>query len=81
MYNNATFVTKQQLKFLKEMDDWLANEPWQSEVELETAMQVRGMITKIEEKGYYYEGEAELLNLMREEFIKNKKLKKVRKRL
>jgi hypothetical protein len=79
MYSNATFVTKQQLKFLKEMDNWLAKEPWQSEVELEIAMQVRGMITKIEEKGYYYEGEAELLNLMREEYIRHtKKTKKKR---
>jgi len=73
MRNNATFVTKEQLKFLKEMDTWLANEPWQSEVELQTAMEVRTMITKIENKGYYYEGEAELLNVMREEYIKHKK--------
>ena len=75
MYNNATFVTKQQLKFLKEMDSWLSNEPWQSEIELKTAMSVRELISKIEEKGYYYEGEAELLNLMREEYIKHKKKK------
>ena len=61
------------------MDTWLANEPWQSEVELKTAMDVRTMITKIEEKGYYYEGEADLLNLMREEYIKHtKKVKKKR---
>lgn len=73
MYNNATFVTKQQLKFLKEMDKWLSNEPWQSEIELTIANQVRDMITEIENKGYYYEGEAELLNLMREEYIKHKK--------
>ena len=73
MYNNATFVTKEQLKFLKEMDKWLSNEPWQSEVELEIAIQVRNMITDIENKGYYYEGEAELLNLMRSEYIKHKK--------
>jgi len=73
MYNNATFVTKQQLKFLKEMDKWLSNEPWQSEVELEIAIQVRNMITEIENKGYYYEGEADLLNHMREEYIKHKK--------
>jgi len=73
MRNNATFVTKQQLKFLKEMDKWLTNEPWQSEVELKTAMEVRTLITKIEKQGYYYEGEAELLNLMREEYIKHKK--------
>jgi hypothetical protein len=76
MYNNATFVNKQQLKFLKEMDTWLANEPWQSEVELETAMQIRNLITEIEEKGYYYESHAELLNLMREEYIKHKKKNK-----
>ena len=81
MYNNATFVNMEQLKLLKEMDDWLSKEPWQSEVEIKTAMEVRNLITKIEEKGYYYEGEAELLNLMREEFIKHKKLQKVRKRL
>jgi hypothetical protein len=73
MYNNATFVDEQQLKFLKEMDRWLSNEPWQSEVEIKTAMEVRTMITKIEDKGYYYEGEAELLNLMREEYIRHKR--------
>ena len=79
MYNNATFVTKEQLKFLKEMDKWLSNEPWQSEVELEIAMQVRTMITEIEKKGYYYEGEAELLNLMRSQYIEHtKKTKKKR---
>jgi len=76
MYNNATFVNKQQLKLLKEMDKWLSNEPWQSEIELEIALQVRSMISEIEEKGYYYEGEAELLNVMREEYIKHKKKNK-----
>ena len=79
MYNNATFVTKEQLKFLKQMDNWLANEPWASEVELEIAMQVREMITEIEKKGYYYEGEAEVLNLMRSQYIEHtKKSKKKR---
>jgi len=73
MRNNATFVTKEQIKFLKEMDDWLAKEPWQREVEVEVALQVRTMISEIEKKGYYYEGEAELLNVMREEYIKHKK--------
>ncbi len=81
MYNNATFVDEQQLKFLKEMDKWLANEPWQSEIEIKTAMEVRNMITKIEEKGYYYEGEADLLNLMRSEYIKGGHHKKKKKRL
>lgn len=71
--NNATFVTKEQLKFLKEMDSWLSKEPWQSHTELETANEVRTLITKIESKGYYYEDEAEFLNLMRSEFIEHKK--------
>ena len=68
----AVFVTAEQLKFLKQMDDWLSNEPWQSEVEVDIAIQVRTLITKIETKGHYYEEEADLLNLMREEYIKSK---------
>lgn len=80
MRNNATFVDEQQLKFLKQMDKWLANEPWQSEVELKTAMEVRTLISKIEERGYYYEDEAEFLNLMRGEYIEYKKKNK-KKRL
>ena len=71
--NNATFVTKEQLKFLKQMDTWLSKEPWQSEVEIKTAMEVRSLISKIEQKGYYYEDEAEFLNLMRSEYIEHKK--------
>ena len=78
--NNATFVDSQQLKFLKEMDKWLSNEPWQSEVEVKIAMEVRNLITKIENKGYYYEDEAEFLNLMRSEYIEHKKKNK-KKRL
>ena len=73
MYNNATFVDKKQLKLLKDFDKWLANEPWQSEVELNTALQVRELITKIEKRGYYYEGEADVLNIMREQYIEHKK--------
>lgn len=76
MRNNATFVDKQQLKLLKQMDDWLSNEPWQSEIELKTALEVRELISKIERLGYYYEGEADLLNLMRTEFIEHLKNKK-----
>ena len=73
MYNNATFVDKKQLKLLKDFDKWLSNEPWQSEVELNTALQVRELISKIEKRGYYYEGEADILNLMRSEYIEHKK--------
>jgi hypothetical protein len=80
MRNNATFVDEQQLKFLKEMDKWLSKEPWQSEVELKIAMDVRTLISKIENKGYYYEDEAEFLNIMRGEYIEHKKKNK-KKRL
>jgi hypothetical protein len=73
MRNNATFISKEQLKLLKEFDKWLANEPWQSEVEIKTAYEVRELITKIEKQGYYWEGEADLLNLMREQYIEHKK--------
>jgi hypothetical protein len=80
MRNNATFVDEQQLKFLKEMDKWLSNEPWQSDVELKIAVDVRTLISKIENKGYYYEDEAEFLNIMRGEYIEHKKKNK-KKRL
>ena len=69
------FVNKQQLKFLKEMDKWLSKELWQTEVETEVAYRIRELITKIESKGYYSQTEADVLNLMREEFIKHKKKK------
>ena len=72
---DGVFVNEQQLKFLKEMDKWLSREPWQSEVELRTAMEIRLLITKIEKKGYYSQAEADVLNLMREEYIKHKKKK------
>ena len=72
--SSAVFIDEQQLKFLKQMDTWLSKEPWQSEVEIKTAMEVRTLITKIEKRGYYYEGnEQDLLNYLREEYIKNKK--------
>ena len=55
-------ITKEQLKFLKEMDEWLSKEPWQKQVQIGVAMQVRELITKIENKGYYFEAAASLLN-------------------
>ena len=57
------------------MDTWLSREPWQSEFDVDVALQVRDLIRKIEEKGYYYEDEAEFLNLMRSEYIEHKKKK------
>jgi hypothetical protein len=77
MNGNAVFVDEPQLKFLNQMDNWLSTEPWKNDVELKTAMEVRTLITKIEKRGYYYEGaEQDLLNYLREEYIKNKKNKK-----
>jgi hypothetical protein len=62
MYNNATFVNKAEIKNLKKIDDWLKTNPIQ--IEEEVLLQVRELITKIEEKGHYYEGEADILNLI-----------------
>ena len=73
MYNNATFVDAQQLKFLKEMDKWLSTTNFSNEEEYKISIEVRTLITKIEEKGYYYESEAEILNIMRYEYIKHTK--------
>ena len=62
MYNNAVFVNKAELKNLKKIDDWLKTNP--IHIEEEVLLQVRELITKIEEKGHYYEGEADVLNLI-----------------
>ena len=75
-HQTTTFIDEQQLKFLNEMDKWLSKEPWQSDVEIKTAMEVRTLIDKIQRKGHYYDDEADLLNLMRAEYIKSKKKKK-----
>jgi hypothetical protein len=75
-HQSTTFIDEQQLKFLNEMDRWLSKEPWQSDVEIKTAMEVRTLIDKIQRKGHYYDDESDLLNLMRAEYIKSKKKKK-----
>ena len=73
MYNNnATFVDAQQLKFLQELDKWILKQKVEDKGH-ETVMEVRTLITKIEKQGYYYEGEADLLNELRIQYIKDKK--------
>jgi len=62
MYNNATFVNKAELKNLKKIDDWLKTNPIQ--IEEAILLQVRELITRIEEKGHYYESEGDVLNLI-----------------
>ena len=69
--SSAVFIDEPQLKLLKQMDTWLSKEPWQTDVEMEVAYRIRELITKIESKGYYSQTEADVLNLMREEFIKH----------
>jgi hypothetical protein len=74
MYNNATFVNKEQLQNLKKMDKWLTDNMYSLGEEVVT--EVRDLITKIEKKGYYYESEAEVLNMVASEFNKEKKKKR-----
>jgi hypothetical protein len=49
MYNNATFVDKEQLKNLKKMDNFVKDNMVRFTEEV--GMQVREVITKIIEKG------------------------------
>ena len=74
MYNNATFVDKEQLKNLKKMDSWIQDNMYKYGEELTT--KVRDLITKIEEKGYYYESEADVLNLVADAYNSEKKKNK-----
>ena len=74
MYNNATFVNKEQLQNLKKMDKWLTDNMYSLGEEVVT--EVRDLITKIEKKGYYYESEAEVLNMVASEFNEEKKKKR-----
>lgn len=66
MYNNATFVDKEQLKNLKKMDDFVKDNMVRFTEEV--GMQVREVITEIIKKGYYYEGQAEVLNMIANEY-------------
>jgi len=66
MYNNATFVDKEQLKNLKKMDNFVKDNMVRFTEEV--GMQVREVITEIIKKGYYYEGQAEVLNMVANEY-------------
>ena len=73
MYNNATFVDKEQLKNLKKMDTSVKDNMDRFNG---TGEQIRELITKIEEKGHYYEGEADVLNMIGEEYNQWRKEKR-----
>ena len=73
MWNNATFVDKEQLKNLKKIDTWLAVYVTEDLIPPEIIKDVRDLITRIEKQGYYYEGEAEILNMIGKEYNQYKK--------
>lgn len=73
MYNNATFVDKEQLKNLKKMDVWLDENKYRYDEH--TFMELRALISKIEQNGYYYESEAEILNFIADEYNSQRKKK------
>ena len=73
MYNNATFVDKEQIKNLKKIDDWLNENKYSYDED--TFLTVRELISEILEKGYYYESHAEILNMITQEYNKVRKRK------
>lgn len=66
MYNNATFVDKEQLKNLKKMDNFVKDNMVRFTEEV--GMQVREVIAEVIKKGHYYEGQAEVLNMIANEY-------------
>ncbi len=66
MRNNATFVDREQINNLKKIDTWLRENTL--EINEEVVLQVRELITLIETRGHYYESEAEVLNMIGEEY-------------
>ena len=73
MYNNATFVDKEQLRNLKKMDTFVKDNMDRFNG---TGEQIRELITKIEKKGHYYEAEADVLNMIGEEYNQWRKEKR-----
>ena len=71
MYNNATFVDKAQIKNLKKMDDFVKNN--MDRFPNDVSEKIRELITKIIEKGHYYEAEADVLNMIGNEYNQWKK--------
>ena len=71
MYNNATFVDKEQLKNLKKMDNFVKDNMVRFGEDV--SEKLRELITKIIEKGHYYEAEAEVLNMIANEYNQYKK--------
>lgn len=64
----AIILDKDKLVGLHKLDNWLAKQPWDKNLELPTILQVRELITKIQSRGYYNESEQIILNQIREEY-------------
>ena len=71
MYNNATFVDKAQIKNLKKMDNFVKDNMVRFGEDV--SEKLRELITKILEKGHYYEAEADVLNMVGNEYNQWKK--------
>lgn len=63
---------------LKLLDTWLSKQPWETHklgIPIDVVINIRTMITKIEEKGFYTKQEQEILNWTREQYLISKKRK------
>ena len=67
------FLDTKQSQFLYELDRWLRDQ--QNDDLTGTIRTSRELITQIENRGYYSEAEAEVLNELRLQYIKDKKKK------
>ena len=71
MYNNATFIDKEQLKYFKKIDDFIKNN--MDRFPQDVSIKIRELITKILEKGHYFEAEADILNMVVNDYNQWKK--------
>jgi len=67
------FLDTKQSQFLYELDRWLRGQ--QADDLTGTIRLSRELITQIENRGYYSEAEADVLNELRLQYIKHKKKK------
>lgn len=68
----VTIVDKERFIGLRNLDNWLSKQPWDKQLELPVIMEVRELITKIQERGYYTEEEKNILNDIRKSWLETK---------
>ena len=60
-------------KALKTLDGWLSKQPWKQNVQdMNLVLQVRDIISQIEDKGYYNKEERDILNGVRNHWFESK---------